>query len=133
MNIEQIKEVLTEFFSTKKEVLAIYLYGSFLKTPYYNDLDIGLLIEDEFKRDLFYETRFAVILEKKLKSNIDLRVLNDMPLRILNGILQNSKILYCRDELARIRFEARIMKEYIDLKPHHDFYEEMRGLKYATG
>jgi len=132
MKLEQIEKIAVEIFSQKDEVIIVYLYGSFLRSHFYNDLDIGILIKEEFESDLFYETGIARQFEKKLKINMDLRVLNEAPLRFLFNVLQNSKILFCRDEHRRIEFEAKIMKEYLDLKPHHDLYEEMRGMKYAT-
>ena len=76
MNLERIKKIAIEIVSERDEVLIVYLYGSFLRTPFYNDIDIGILIKEEYERDLFYETEIARQFEKKLKFNVDLRVLN---------------------------------------------------------
>ncbi|MHA1131777.1 MAG: type VII toxin-antitoxin system MntA family adenylyltransferase antitoxin [Candidatus Helarchaeota archaeon] len=133
MDLEQIKTIVSDVFSKRDEVLLVYIYGSFLKTRYYNDIDIGILIKEDFKQHIFYEAGLARDLEKKLKVRIDLRVLNKMPLRFIFSVLQNSKLLFCRNEQIRIEFEEKVITQYIDFKYYDDLYDEIRRLKYAIG
>jgi len=133
LDLEQIKTIVSDVFSKRDEVLLVYIYGSFLKTRYYNDIDIGILIKEDFKQHIFYEAGLARDLEKKLKVRIDLRVLNKMPLRFIFSVLQNSKLLFCRNEQIRIEFEEKVITQYIDFKYYDDLYDEIRRLKYAIG
>ena len=130
MKIQEIEEAAREIFSSRKEIIAAYLYGSFLKTEFFEDVDIGLLVEDDFKPSALYEARIAGELEQRLKLNFDVRILNGRPVRFLFSVLKNSKLIYSRDERKRIEFESRVMREYIDMKPHHELYEKMRRLRY---
>jgi len=130
MKIQEIEEAAREIFSSRKEIIAAYLYGSFLKTEFFEDVDIGLLVEDDFKPSALYEARIAGELEQRLKLNFDVRILNGRPVRFLFSVLKNSKLVYSRDERKRIEFESRVMREYIDMKPHHELYEKMRRLRY---
>lgn len=138
MQFEDIKNAFTEIFSSKGEIIAAYIYGSFLRKNIFEDIDIGILINDDFKPDVLYEVDLAGKLEKKLKNDlivfkpIDLRILNDMSLRFLFSLLKKSKILFSRDDFTRIKFESKVVKEYLDIKPHQDLYDKMRELKYAS-
>ena len=138
MNIEEIKKALAEILSGKKEIIASYLYGSVIYSDFYEDIDVGLLIADNFKPKLMYEAKMAGKLEKKLRNTfgefkpLDVRILNDKPLRFLFSILKNSKIIFSSNEFKRIQFEAKIMKEYLDIKPHFEIYDKMREMRYAN-
>lgn len=138
MNIEELKKVITEVLTERKEIIVSYLYGSVLYRDFHEDIDIGLLISDNFKPKLMYEAKIAGKLEKKLINTfretkpVDVRILNDKPLRFLFSMLKNSKIIYSNDESKRVQFEAKIMKEYLDIKPHFEIYDNMRELRYAN-
>lgn len=138
MNSEEIKKVLEEILSKKEEIVASYLYGSVIYSDSYEDIDVGLFITDLFKPKLMYEAIIAGELEKKLKDilkiskPVDVRILNGRPLRFLFSILKNSKIICSRDNFKRVQFEARIIKEYLDIKPHFAIYDNMRELRYAN-
>jgi len=138
MNIEEIKKAFSEILAERKEIIASYLYGSVLYSDFCEDIDVGLLISNSFKPKLMYEAKIAGKLEKKLKDTfgeikpVDVRILNDKPLRFLFSILRNSKIIFSSDESKRVQFEAKIMKEYLDIKPHFEIYDKMRELRYAN-
>jgi len=134
MKLKEIKKVAEEIFSEREEVITAYIYGSFLRSEFFEDVDVGLLIEDYFNPDALYEARIAGQFEQKLKlkGNFDVRILNRRPLRFLFSILKNSEVVYCKNERRRVEFESRIMKEYLDIKPHHEIYDRMRRMRYAN-
>ncbi|MHA1107189.1 MAG: nucleotidyltransferase domain-containing protein [Promethearchaeota archaeon] len=138
MNYEEIKKVVEEILSEKEEIVASYLYGSVIYSTFYEDIDVGLLITDLFKPKPMYEAILAGELEKELKDilkiskPVDVRILNDKPIRFLFSILKNSKIICSRDDFKRVQFEAKIMKGYLDIKPYFEIYDNMRELRYAN-
>ncbi|MHA1378396.1 MAG: nucleotidyltransferase domain-containing protein [Candidatus Helarchaeota archaeon] len=143
MKIKILKKVAKEIFSKKKEIYVAYLYGSFLKKVPFRDIDIGLLIREDYTPNELYEFRLANIFEKKVKSykkslNIDgtilfdIRILNNRSLRFLFSVLKNSITIYCKNENKKIEFESKVMIDYLDIKPHHELYEHMRGLRYEN-
>ena len=138
MNIEEIKKAFIEILAERNEIIVSYLYGSVLYSDFYEDIDVGLLISNSFKPKLMYEAKIAGKLEKKLKDTfgeikpVDVRIINDKPLRFLFSVLKNSKIIYSSDEAIRVQFEAKIMKEYLDIKPHFEIYDNMREMRYAN-
>lgn len=132
MKLEELKVAAEEVFSEREEVITAYVYGSSLNTKSYEDIDIGLHIEDKFKPDALYEARIAGEFERKLKEDFDVRVLNDRPVRFLFSLLKKSEVLHCKDDYKRVDFESKVMVKYLDIKPHHEYYEKMRKQKYVS-
>ena len=132
LKLEEVKKAAREVLSGKKEVIAAYIYGSYLQSSFFEDVDIGLLVEKDFKPPSLYEARIAGELERKLgkRINFDVRILNERPVRFLFTILKSSELIYSRDERKRVEFESMVMKKYLDLKPHHELYERMRRRRY---
>ncbi|MBO8182939.1 MAG: nucleotidyltransferase domain-containing protein [Archaeoglobus sp.] len=137
MNIGEIERFAREVFSNRREVVASYLYGSFLKGTRYRDVDIGIVVDENFKPGVFYEVRIAKEFEQKFQGSgdnrvsFDVRILNKRPLRFLFNVLKESKLIYVGDESKRIEFESRVMKEYLDFKPHYELYDKMRRLRHV--
>ncbi len=138
MKLEKIKNAFKEILSKEKKIIATYLYGSASYSESYKDIDIGLLILEGSKPNYMYEVKLAGKLEKIFKDSIgiyksiDVRILNGKPLRFLYSVLKNSKLVYSVDDFKRVQFESRIMKEYLDFKPHSELYETMRRYRYAN-
>ncbi len=137
MKIEEIENIFRKIFLQNEEIIAAYLYGSFSYSENYEDIDIGLLIRNNFKPNVIYEAQLAGKLEQIFKDTyntfktVDVRILNGKPLRFLFSMLKNSKIIYSKNDLERVKFETKIIKEYLDFKPHHEMYDHMRRLRYA--
>jgi hypothetical protein len=138
MNFKELEKLSTQIFSEKKEIISAYLYGSILRGEFYRDIDIGLLISDDFKMEPLYEVKIARELEMEVKNvlnifkPVNIRVLNEKPLRFLFSVLKNSKLIYSSNDLKRVQFEARIITQYLDFKPYDEMYDKMRELRYAN-
>ena len=132
MMIKNIQEVAERIFSDHPEVSVAYVFGSFLKSKLYNDVDIGLLLQENFHPDALYEARLAGQFEKELEGSFDIRILNNRSFRFLFYILQDAKLVFVRDESHRIRFEQRVLTQYMDFKPYHDLFDEHRRARYVT-
>ena len=131
IKLEEIEKAAKEIFSSKKEIIAAYLYGSFLHGNY-RDIDIGLLLDDHFKPPALYEARIAGELEKRTgMKNFDVRVLNNKPPRFLFSMLKNSRLVHSKHEDKRIEFEKKVIREYLEMKSHHERYNATRRSRYA--
>ena len=129
-SLSKIEKVL----ESRREVIAAYLFGSSLYKNDFNDIDIGLLLDENFRAPPLYEAKLAGELEKVAgKLNFDVRILNNLSVRFLFNILKNSILIHCKNERRRVEFESRVMMEYLDIKPFHNYYEKMRRLRYGVG
>lgn len=123
--LQEIKKVIGKH----REIAFAYLYGSLAKGEERkgSDVDIGVFLEKGFKKDVFYEARLALEIEREAKlKNVEVVVLNDRSLRFLNQILRYGKLIISKNEKERIRFEAFVTKSYIDFKPYYEEYDKLR-------
>lgn len=85
-----------------------------------------------------YRIRLEEILEKAIIKELNeycpthIILLNNQDLRFLYGILGNSKLIYCRNDIKHAEFESRVITYYLDIKPFYDYYDKMRKIKYAN-
>lgn len=121
-NIENIILRLTEYFGAKKgSVLAVYVFGSYVNNKQHknSDLDLALLLKDNIDEDYFsdLQTLFK-------ETAIDLKILNKESLFFQFQVIKTGRKIFCSDEKARVRYEARVMSEYQDFKPFIDYYNK---------
>lgn len=123
---EDIKKVLDDH----EEVLVAYLYGSLAKgtARKESDIDIGLLLEEDYEPDGLYSSRVSGEVEGELESgrDVDVRVLNERPITFQHQVLKNGDKIFTRDEKARIDFETKVYDRFLDYKPFFDRYNEIR-------
>lgn len=128
MEIETIKEKTRGILKGHKEVLSAYFYGSFAKgkARKKSDVDIGLLLRDDYKADPLYESKISIRFDKKLGREVEVRILNNKPLGFLHQVLKYGKNLFSRNEKARIKFETDTYSGYLDIKPFYEEYNKLR-------
>jgi hypothetical protein len=111
-----IPEDLITFFRSEKRVTVAYLFGSRarkIQTPE-SDIDIAVLLSETPKKMLQYYLHLTSRLSRIIGNEVDLVILNDSPPLLKHQVIKYGRILYLRDEEARIAFEARAQSEYLD-------------------
>lgn len=132
MNKQDIIEKIRNYLFQKSEIDYAYIFGSFTKKDYYDDIDIAVYIKSRFNYKNFnlYPFGYASLLSGEILriikyKKVDMVVMNDAGLLILNRIVNKGLLLFDRDIFGRIYFENRIRKEYIDsehLRKIKEFY-----------
>ena len=136
--IDDIKITLKLILKERKEIIAAFLYGSFLSSHNYNDIDIALLLDEKFEVKLFYKENLELELEQGLKEKmgiikpIDIQILNKKSIRFINTVLKSSILIVSNSDAKRVQFESNKLTEYLDFKPYLDYYDEMRRLRYVN-
>jgi hypothetical protein len=126
INIEEIKDKVSRYFSTRPEIKIGYIFGSRAKGKKnkLSDIDIAILTDEEkVPKDVPYGYKAKVIadLMSILKTGkVDLVILNESPLFLCFRVIHDSLILYSQDEKKRIDFEVKIMSRYLDRKFYYD-------------
>ncbi|MEJ5378513.1 MAG: nucleotidyltransferase domain-containing protein [bacterium] len=122
---QSIKEALVH----EDDVLFAYLFGSAARgdTTPQSDIDIAVYLrpsttEQYLKREADLT---GTLISALRTAEIDLRILNALPLVFQHEILKGGTLLFCRDDLERVDFETRVMLRYFQLKP---YIEEYRSL-----
>lgn len=132
-------ETLKKYFGTDEHFIAAYLFGSRAKGKEQNrsDLDIAVLFKPEKNFGNFsdFEVRTSIELEKLLEDsyNIDLRVLNFLPLSLQYHIISLRKRLLIKDEVFCKKYEAIIAQKYLDFSYSLKIFDKImyRKIKYG--
>ncbi len=111
-----------------KGVMLGYLFGSYAKNTQniLSDLDFALLLEEE-NEDLKNNKKMehlGKLIEIFKKNEVDLVILNDAPIFFQFVIIKEGKLIFSRDEKTRINYETSVIRNYLDIKPLHDYYNK---------
>ena len=94
----KIKEVL---FADERIVFA-YVFGSFLNSPSYRDIDAGIYLDNIARKDVFDG---ELEISKKISEAcelpidlIDIKILNFAPGHFLNNVFKNGAVLFSKNE-----------------------------------
>jgi len=104
-------------------VVAAYLFGSQATgtaTPL-SDVDIAVLLAPDTPSP--GNVQAALISDLMLalrRSDVDVVVLNAAPPLLKERAISRGHLLYCGDEVARVRFEVAARREYFDTQPLRD-------------
>jgi hypothetical protein len=128
-NPSSLIERLREALGREEDILFAYLYGSAVYDPdlFMGDIDVAVYLKAaDMKQYIRKEEELTPFLASKLHTDeIDLRILNGLPLVLKYSILKDGKLLFSRDELQRVDFETSVMIRFLDLKPYLDEYRMM--------
>ena len=120
--IATLRAIVPSVLAAVPEVDLAYLYGSVARGQARPDSDIDvalvlrrpLLAPDRLKLELALEVDLAI---RAGEEALDVRVVNDAPLLLQGAVATEGILLYSRDELARIAFEASTRSRYFDYLP----------------
>lgn len=107
---------IQKYFAAQKDVVAVYLYGSFANgNPHpRSDLDIAVLFDSEVDLYKRLGSLYSDFPNLSIKAEIEVRDLSlkYSPVFLMN-VIQGINV-YCADEAKRIEFEVRVMRGFYD-------------------
>lgn len=122
---EKNKDKLIEFLKSKRNILAVYLFGSFVDNTYNENSDIDLAVLYDGKSDLGEHVSDSVDIEKIFdNTKIDYIDLEEVSLFFRFNILKNGKTIYIKDEEKLYDYVYKTQKSYIEMKYSRDKYED---------
>jgi len=129
IQVEDLRRVINDLFINREEIQLAYLYGSYAKElqTEYSDIDIGVILNEEFKESPLYFADLCLGIEKhfNFKINVDLRILNSATPRFLFQVLKNGMILFEKSKTFRYEFELKVLSMYQEIKPMLDMYDKV--------
>jgi predicted nucleotidyltransferase len=119
-------EALTVVFEKDSMIQVAYLFGSRCKGTNVpeSDIDVAVLLAELPDEMLDYYLDLIGRLSEVLGDNVDLVVLNAAPPLLRHQVISCGKVIYSRDERARVEFEARAEREYLDFSRFKERYDE---------
>jgi len=122
---EEVKKLAT-LFEDEKNILVAYLFGSYARgyETLQSDVDIAVLLSEVPEKLLEYYLHLERKLAEALKKDVDLVFLNDAPPLLKYQVIKYGRLLFSRDERARVTFEAKSLCEYLDFSRALKRYNE---------
>ncbi len=129
MNTSKVAEVLSE-----ADVAFAYLFGSRATERHHASSDADIAIKVERPLGLLEEAALADRLARALDvPSVDLVDLDRAPLRLKGRILQEGRLLFSKDDRARVDFEVRMRSEYFDFLPTLELHRDRFLQRVAAG
>jgi len=98
--MNKLEEKIKSYFKNKKEVIAVYLFGSYAvgKEQTFSDVDLGILF-DEMDKDLSFKRRTDYLIElgRLLRKDIHPVILNSASEELLRQIFSKGKCILVND------------------------------------
>ncbi len=115
---------IKEYFVPKKEIIAVYLFGSRAEGVARpdSDLDIAVLVEKQPEDRFAYRMGLAEDLEKLTGIHTEVVILQEVPLLLQFQVLKHGKLLFERDPAQRAAYQMHLMSRYYDYKRFFDFH-----------
>lgn len=115
-----IETEIRKFLQNRSEIIFAYIFGSFIRTDNYHDIDIAVYLDKNFdKNDLKkfpygYESMLLGKLTDLLREKVDFIVLNNADITLQQRIINKGSLLFSQNDSLRISYENFIRKLYID-------------------
>lgn len=105
---------LYDLFMNDANIIFAYIFGGLLKerrNPL-SDVDIAVFVKDTDKLD--YLDLFGNVTNILGTDEVDLIILNTLPISMTGRILQNRRVLIDKDPFLRHRYESINMRRFFD-------------------
>lgn len=117
---KSILSVLQKIFCSHPEIVAVYLFGSYLeKSEQARDVDLALLLEVPVKSQVnLYMELYPQLAEVFAPVDVDLLFLNSASLPVRFEAISSGVVIYCKDIDRRTDYEYIVSGEYMDFRYH---------------
>jgi len=113
----RIEEQLVAELATVPDVAFAYLYGSFIGSEPFHDIDVGVYLRGpDLSQGLSFSVVLAQRLSERLKFPVDVRILNGAPASFLHHVLRGKLLVSHDDDLLGDVLEDTI-RRYLDMAP----------------
>lgn len=120
----RIGEVLSEF----GDVDFGYVFGSFLGDLGFRDVDVAIYVGGDY--DSYGLMKFTMSVTRALESKVkprlefDVKDLNTAPVTFQYEVIRSGRLVFSRDNVKRVRFEAEVLSNYLDYKETLDWFNK---------
>ena len=110
-----VREQLARELATHADVAFAYLYGSFVESDVFHDVDVGVYFSPP-PPTLALASALAKSLSDRAKLPVDVRPLNEAPVSFVYHVLRG-QLLLSRDDALLAEVMERTVRQYLDIAP----------------
>jgi len=123
----EIEGVLNRF----QEIEFAYLFGSFIdiERDVFRDIDVAIYVSSVSPFGAYEKMKLSLKIGRELEKVIrprcefDVKILNYAPILFQYEVIKTGKVVFSRDEVDRIRYEAKVISSYLDYKETSDWLD----------
>ena len=128
IDLEKYISKLSNIFA-QEPVKIVYLFGSQAMgtAGQLSDIDIGILLNSNVAKENYFNYRLSFtskLVSIFQKDKVDVVILNECPPLLKDRVIRYGNVIYCQDDIHRIRFEVKALDEYLDFLPMQERYFE---------
>lgn len=117
----RIIDTIRKMLSNQYSICSAYLFGSFLRSDTYHDIDLALyLMQDPNPYERYkIGNRIGQEIEQVIqpRTHVDVRVLNNAPVAFSYEVISTGLLLFNKNDLKTTAFEADVLIQYLDMQP----------------
>ncbi len=113
---------LSRALEKDSDIIAAYIFGSYATgniNPL-SDVDIAVLLNKKICVSSYFDKRLDLftMASNILKTDeLDIVILNEASLILAHRVFKLGRLLFCKDDLQRVRFQTSIIDKYLDTEP----------------
>jgi hypothetical protein len=121
--VERLRMVATEVLADQPVEFA-YLFGSHAREQARadSDVDVAVFLSHDVDGSRYLSLSLDIAGQLAYRSGVGpidgVVVLNDAPLRLVGRVLRDAQVIYCRDDVARVRYEVEMRARAFDFELH---------------
>lgn len=114
----KIMNKLSSLLAERKEVLLAIVYGGFINSELFRDIDVAIYTGYHVRREHVYQYEYYVstMLSEQLGIHVDVKLLDYAPLWFKARTLKTGKIVYAKYSWIKPRLNYIILSELTDIR-----------------
>ncbi|MDI6825986.1 MAG: nucleotidyltransferase domain-containing protein [Candidatus Aenigmarchaeota archaeon] len=116
---KKVEETIAKILSKYKFIDAALIFGSFVTRKFFRDIDVAIVCEKVREKDL---ERIALEIEKKIKIPVDLKVLDELPLKLKFFVIRQGKLVMVNQKERYFIVKHSVITQFLDFKPFLERY-----------
>ncbi|MBI2673644.1 nucleotidyltransferase domain-containing protein [Candidatus Woesearchaeota archaeon] len=122
--MKTLKEIVGKRFydsiKKDKEVIAVFLFGSYARGEKYRDIDLCIILDKKYNNLRMAKKRLKY--SSLVPTNIDIQVFQQLPVYVRKRVLREGRRLLCKNEDMLYDIAFATIKEFGFYKKIYDAY-----------
>ncbi|MGI9861230.1 nucleotidyltransferase domain-containing protein [Moorella naiadis] len=136
--ISSLVERLRDGFIKRNEIEFAYLFGSHARGTANNlsDVDVAIFLKESLMPPAGpygYKSELLVSMRQQLRLPVDIVILNETSRSLRFRVIRDGKILFCRNNKARVHFHEKTLRDYLDFRPAQKIQQQYLLRRLASG
>jgi hypothetical protein len=129
---------LVEALARDPRIEAIWLFGSRARreADALSDVDVAVLARRDLDTTTLWEAQIewtGIAVGALGTDEVAIQAVNRLPVALRHGILRDARLLWASSTSDAADYAARTLKEYLDIKPYLDRYDQDLLRQAASG